>query len=71
MADGRIVVSSIYGVRMVIKALGFDDMVQICGVDMTTPSNRVLIGRSFLRNYILNYNGRTEQFEFHEIQGGE
>lgn len=71
MADGRIIVSSIYGARMVINALGFDDMVQVCGVEMALPSRRLLIGRSFLRNYILNYHGQREQFEFHEIENGD
>lgn len=71
MADGREIVSAIYGARMVIPALGFDDMVQVCGVEMVLPSRRVLIGRSFLRNYIVNYHGKREQFEFHEIEDGD
>jgi predicted aspartyl protease len=71
MADGRIVLSTIYSARMSIAALGFDDYVQVCGIEMDYPSSRVLLGRSFLRNYIVNYNGPIERFEFHETAGGD
>ena len=33
---------------------------------MEYPSNRILLGRSFLRDYIVNYDGLKEQFQFHE-----
>jgi predicted aspartyl protease len=72
MADGRVQVSSIYAARMSIPALGFDDIVQVYAVEMDFPSTRVLLGRSFLRNYIVNYDGPRERFEFHETnRGGE
>ncbi|MGH6956124.1 MAG: hypothetical protein ACREEW_05610 [Caulobacteraceae bacterium] len=32
---------------------------------------RVLLGRSFLRRYIVNYDGPRERFEFHETDRGE
>ena len=51
---------------MVIPVLDFDDYVQVCALEMQYPSNRVLLGRSFLRDYIVNYNGPTERFEFHK-----
>ncbi len=70
MADGRIATSSIYGARMAIPALGFDDFVQVYAVEMEFPSTRVLLGRSFLRNYIVNYDGPRERFEFHETTRG-
>lgn len=66
MADGREVLSTLYTARMTIPALEFDDYVQVCGVNYERPSTRVLIGRSFLRDYIVNYNGPLERFEFHQ-----
>jgi predicted aspartyl protease len=71
MADGRTATSSIYAVRMIIPALGFDDLVQVYAIEMDVPSQRVLLGRSFLRNYIVNYDGPRERFEFHETSRGE
>jgi predicted aspartyl protease len=71
MADGRIATTSVYTARMSVRALGFDDLVQVCAIEMEFPSTRVLLGRSFLRNYIVNYNGPTERFEFHETPDGE
>ncbi len=70
MADGRIALSSVYTARMLIQALGFDDLVQIYGIDMDFPSTRVLLGRSFLKDYIVNYDGPRERFEFHETNRG-
>jgi len=71
MADGRTTVSPIYPARMAVPALEFDDYVQVCGVDMDYPSQRVLIGRSFLKDYIVNYDGPRERFEFHQTDRGE
>jgi predicted aspartyl protease len=71
MADGRVATSRIFTARMSIPALGFDDFVQIYGIEMEYPSTRVLLGRSFLRNYIVNYDGPRERFEFHETGRGE
>lgn len=70
MADGRVVMSAIYAARMTIPVLEFDDIVQVCGVEMDFPSSRVLIGRSFLKDYIVNYDGPKELFEFHETDRG-
>ena len=70
MADGRETLSSIYSVRMTIPALGFDDFVQVYSIEMEYPSSRVLLGRSFLRDYIVNYDGPKERFEFHETNRG-
>jgi hypothetical protein len=67
MADGTIVQATAYAARLIIPALGFDDEAEVFGVPMDLPSSRVLIGRSFLRRYIVNYNGPAERFEFHEI----
>lgn len=67
MADGTTVRATGYAARLIIPALGFDDEFEVFGVPMQYPSSRVLIGRSFLRRYNVNYNGPAERFEFHEI----
>jgi predicted aspartyl protease len=68
MADGTTVQATAYAARLIIPALGFDDEAEVFGVPMHSPSSRVLIGRSFLRRYIVNYNGLPERFEFHEYR---
>ena len=70
MADGRVQTSTIYTARMAIPALGFDDYVQVNAVDMEFPTDRVLLGRSFLKDYIVDYDGPRERFEFHETSRG-
>lgn len=67
LADGAMVPATGFVARLVIPALGVDDEFEVFGVPMQAPTNRVLIGRSFLRRYIVNYNGPAERFEFHEI----
>ena len=67
MADGTEVLATGYMAKLTVPDLGFHDLVQVFGVSMQYPSNRVLLGRSFLRGYIVNYNGPTERFEFHEV----
>jgi hypothetical protein len=67
LADGTIVPATGYAARLIIPALGYDSEFEVFGVPMERPSSRVLIGRSFLRRYNVNYNGPAERFEFHEI----
>lgn len=66
MADGRREMSTVYTARMSIPDLGFDDYVPVHAVEMERRSHRVLLGRSFLKAYIVNYDGPRERFEFHE-----
>jgi predicted aspartyl protease len=70
MADGRLESSTVYTARMVIPTLGFDDYIQVNAVAMQRPSQRLLLGRSFLKDYIVNYDGPRERFEFHETTRG-
>lgn len=66
LADGAIVDATGYAARLIVPELSFDDEFEVFGVQMEHPSSRVLIGRSFLRRYNVNYNGPLERFEFHE-----
>jgi hypothetical protein len=72
MADGRLETATVYPARMSIPALGFDDYVEVYAIEMKSerPISRVLIGRSFLKDYIVNYDGPRELFEFHETDRG-
>jgi predicted aspartyl protease len=71
MADGRLETSTVYTARMKIPALDFDDYVQVNAVEMARPSDRVLLGRSFLKDYIVNYDGPRQRFEFHQTSKGQ
>ena len=64
MADGSGVIATSYLARMTIQDLEFDDFVEVYGVPMASPSQRVLLGRSFLRNYIVTYHGVEEKFYY-------
>lgn len=69
MADGSSVEATSYMGRLRISGLGFDELVEVYGVPMQYPSQRVLLGRSFLRGYIVSYNGREELFHFYRDGG--
>ena len=68
MADGKEVMATGYRARMKIPVLEFDDWVEVFAVDMDYPSTRVLLGRSFLKSYMVTYDGPRELFEFHKAE---
>ncbi len=70
MADGRETIARGYRARMNIPLLEFDNWVMVFGIPMETPSSRVLIGRSFLKRYRVNYNGPEETFHFFDASVG-
>ncbi len=74
MADGSEVMATSYLARMSVEDLDFDELVEIYGVPMAQPSRRVLLGRAFLRSYIVTYNGLEERFYYERsqpsLQGG-
>ncbi len=65
VADGTLVEATIYMAEMKIPGLGFSDWVEVFALPMTRPSQRVLLGRSFLKNYIVTYNGPEGLFHYH------
>ena len=65
VADGTLVESTVYMAEMAIPGLGFRDWVEVHALPMTRPSQRVLIGRSFFRNYLVTYNGPEERFHYY------
>jgi predicted aspartyl protease len=70
LADGTSVMATGYRAVLKVKGLGFHDHVEVFGVKMKHPSNRVLLGRSFLKRYRVNYNGPEETFHFYDANNG-
>lgn len=68
MADGSETVATSYRAFMSVKGLNCEDWVEVCGVPMKLPSSRVLLGRSFLRRYIVTYNGPEELFHYYDAE---
>lgn len=67
VADGARIPATIYAARVGIPELAFNDYERIAAIDMETPSDRVLLGRSFLRHFITSYNGQDGRFHYHRI----
>lgn len=65
VADGSLSMASIYMAEMQIPGLGFRDWVEVYALEMARPSNRVLLGRSFLKNYVVTYVGGEDRFHFY------
>lgn len=65
VADGSQVEATIYMAEMHIPGLEFRDWVEVFAVKMRRPSTRVLLGRSFLKRYIVTYNGAQELFHYY------
>ena len=70
MADGTIVQATAYRAVMKVAGLHFDDWVEVTAFEMALPSSRVLLGRSFLRRYSINYDGPTETFYWYNANSG-
>ena len=64
MADGSEVIATSYLARLTIEDLDFNELVEVYGLPMPQPSRRVLLGRAFLRSYIITYNGLEERFYY-------
>jgi predicted aspartyl protease len=56
--------ASVYLGRLVIPALEFDELTRFHALSMSQPSSRVLLGRSFLKHFIVTYNGPEGMFHF-------
>lgn len=67
VADGARIPSTIYAVKVAVPELGFDDFERVAAIEMETASDRVLLGRSFLRHFITSYNGRDGCFHYHRL----
>lgn len=66
MADGSVVEATSYRTELQIDELGFRDSVEVYAIPMQLPSRRLLLGRSFLKRFWVNYEGPTERFHFYD-----
>jgi hypothetical protein len=64
VADGSSVPATAYMGILDIPDLAFRGIVEIHTVKMKYPSSRVLLGRSFLENFIVTFNGPDGMFHF-------
>lgn len=67
VADGVRIPATVYAARVAVIELGFDDFERVAAIEMESPSNRVLLGRSFLRHFITSYHGSDGRFHYHRI----
>jgi hypothetical protein len=65
VADGTWVEASGFMCRLQIPQLGYRQLVKIFGVKMRYPSTRVLLGRTFLSDYHVTYDGPSQTFRWH------
>ncbi len=54
----------VYGGWMEVPELGFSELVQMYAPANANYGSQVLLGRSFLSKFILNYDGPNETFVF-------
>lgn len=67
VADGSEVSATIYRVEVEAPELGYRDIAQVAAVTMERASTRVLLGRSFLRQFILTYHGGEDLFHWFRL----
>ena len=56
--------ASIYLGRLIVAELEFDELTRFHAVTMLEPTSSVLLGRSFLKHFIVTYNGPEGMFHF-------
>lgn len=61
---GATVPAKIYLGRVVIPELGFDRMMRLYALKVRHATHEILLGRSFLQNYIVTFNGPAGMFTF-------
>lgn len=61
---GATVPAKIYLGRVVIPQLGFDRMMRLYALKVRHATHEILLGRSFLQNYIVTFDGPAGIFTF-------
>jgi len=61
---GSKVPAAIYMGRLVIPSVGFDRVMPLYALKVRHPTHEVLLGRSFLQNYVVTFNGPAGMFHF-------
>ena len=65
MADGSETRATVHSARLIIPELEVNERADVYAVLMDRPSNRILLGRSFLQRFFVTYEGPTETFKFY------
>lgn len=68
VAGGGMVVSEIYAGILEVPQLQFSEIVPLYTLRMRHASHEVLLGRSFLRNFIVTFDGPEGMFHFYRPQ---
>lgn len=64
VVGGGRVPADIYSVYLSIPLLNYREIARIYAVGMVHPSQNVLLGRSFLRDFVVTFHGPTGVFTF-------
>lgn len=65
VVGGGAVLASVHIGVLVVPALGFRQILPLYAVPMKQSSHSVLLGRSFLKNYIVTFDGPRGNFHFY------
>ena len=61
---GNRIDACVYAGWLEVPELGFSKMMMLFAPDNAMPTSQVLLGRSFLSNFIMNYDGPSDTFQF-------
>ena len=64
LAGGRTIESSVYGGIVSVPELGFNLPMPLYSADFAPAGHNVLLGRDFLKHFIVTFNGPTGWFQF-------
>ena len=64
VAGGVSVLSTVYAGIVEVPELGFSEMMPVYTLKMRHPTHDVLLGRSFLQNFIVTFDGPQGIFHF-------
>jgi predicted aspartyl protease len=69
VAGGVSVFSTVYAGILEVPELGFSELMPLYSLKMRHPTHDVLLGRSFLRNFIVTFDGPEGIFHFYRPRG--
>lgn len=64
VVGGGAFMSAVYMGLIRVPLLEFSEIMPVCAVPMRNDSHEVLLGRSFLKNFIVTFNGPEGMFHF-------
>jgi predicted aspartyl protease len=64
VVGGGTIRANIYMGYLSVESLGFRELMRLYAVPMKQPGHSVLLGRSFLKHFIVTFNGPEGMFHF-------